>query len=80
MITAEKIAKLTTLKALDLDRALVTSGYSMFERPRTAKFLGITNSGDFCYQFEYKDNDSGDITAGKLFVNLDEAGNVVAEY
>lgn len=80
MITAEKIAKLSTLDANGLDNALINSGYSMFERPKTAKFLGITTGGNFCYQFTYKDNDSGLLSIGKLFVDIDETGKIVADY
>jgi len=80
MIPADKIVKLSTLNAKNLDQALINSGYTMFERPKTAKFLGITNGGDFCYQFTYKDNHSGELSKGKLFVNMDETGKVVAEY
>jgi hypothetical protein len=80
MITAEKITKLSTLKPKDLDAALTTGGYSMFERPLTCKFLGITTGGDFCYQFTYVDSTEGEVSTGKLFVKIDKADKIVADY
>jgi hypothetical protein len=78
MITAEKVSKLSTLKAKDLDNALHNAGYSMYQRPMDAQFIGITNSGDFCYKFTYREDDSW--AYGKLFVNIDATGKIVAEY
>jgi hypothetical protein len=80
MITAEKVNKLAHLNTDQLETALTTAGYSMFERLMQSKFVGITTGGDFCYQFTYKDNDSGLLSIGKLFVNIDEAGLIVADY
>jgi|LauGreDrversion4_2_1035121.scaffolds.fasta_scaffold184667_2 hypothetical protein len=80
MITAEKVSKLASLNKDQLEGALTNAGYSMLERPLQSKFVGITNSGDFCYQFSYKDSDTGLLTISKLFVNIDATGNIVAEY
>ena len=80
MITAEKIAKLSALKARDLEDALKNSGYTHqdYDRPVDCEFLGITNSNDFCYKFMYREEDGW--SYGKLFVNIDAMGKVVAEF
>ena len=78
MITAEKVSKLSTLKAKDLDTALKTAGYSEYERPMDCTFLGITNGGDFCYKFTYRDDESW--SYGKLFVKLNAIGEIIADY
>jgi len=78
MITAEKVSKLSTLKAKDLDTALKNAGYSAYERPMDCTFLGITTGGDFCYKFTYREDESW--SYGKLFVNINATGMIVAEY
>jgi hypothetical protein len=80
MITAEKINKLSTLSNTGLDQALRNAGYTMFERVMEREFLGITNNGDFCYKFTYRDSTEGTWSTGKLFVNLNETGLIVADY
>lgn len=81
MITAEKLTEVTTLTRKDLARILDTSGYSMcaFE---TAKFVGITNGGQFCYKVTYYDEaGTGDHEVGKVFVSLDQAtGALTADF
>jgi hypothetical protein len=80
MITAEKVNKLASLSTDQIEGALTTAGYSKSERVLQSKFVGITNGGDFCYQFTYKDNDSGLLSIGKLFVNINATGEIVADY
>jgi hypothetical protein len=80
MITAEKVSKLSTLKAKDLDTALKNAGYSAYERPMDCTFLGITTGGDFCYKFIYRDSTEDTWAYGKLFVNINATGLVIAEY
>jgi hypothetical protein len=80
MITAEKVNKLSNLDKDQLQGALTTAGYAMCEKLLQSKFVGITTGGDFCYQFTYKDTYSGLLSIGKLFVNIDATGNIVAEY
>lgn len=80
MITAEKINKLSTLTSAGLNQALSDAGYTMFERVMDREFLGITNSGDFCYKFTYRDSTEGTWAYGKLFVNINEKGLIVADY
>jgi hypothetical protein len=77
MITAETLQGLINFTTKDLQKILDTSGYSMcsFE---TAKFLGITNGGQFCYKVTYFDEaGTGDHETGKVFVSLDQATGVL---
>lgn len=52
MITAERLATLTAYTAQDLSSAIQAAGHKgdMFT---SAKFLGITNGGQFCYWAVY---------------------------
>lgn len=72
MITAENLQRLINFTTKDLQWILDASGYPMcaFE---TAKFVGITNGGQFCYQVTYYDEaGTGDHEVGKVFVSLDQ--------
>lgn len=80
MITAGKIAQLSNLSSSGLDQALRNAGYTMFERVMDREFLGITNGGDFCYKFTYRDSTEGTWAYGKLFVNILDDGTIVADY
>lgn len=46
MITAEKLALLTSMPTHMLEMALPVKGRPQLQ---TARFLGITNGGEFCY-------------------------------
>jgi hypothetical protein len=63
MITADKLTLLINMPAAMLEQTLPVKG-----RPKLAKarFLGITNGGDFCYSVV--DTDGGE---GKVFMNYD---------
>lgn len=77
MITAETLQGLMSFTTKDLAKILDTSGYSMcsFE---TAKFLGMTNGGQFCYQVTYFDEaGTGENEVGKVFVSIDQATGVL---
>ena len=81
MITAEALQTLTTFTRGALARALADSGYTgaSFE---SAKFLGITNGGQFCYSVTYFDEaGTGQVETGKVFLSYDPAqGRVTADY
>jgi hypothetical protein len=81
MITADTLIELINFTPKDLARVLDTSGYTMcaFE---TAKFLGITNGGQFCYKVTYFDEaGTGDHEVGKVFVSLDQStGELTADF
>ena len=78
MITAEKLETLTTFTAGALTRAINLAGYKgdMFT---SAKFLGITNGGQFCYWVVFHVEGGTDST--KVFLSYDPAeGTVKADY
>jgi hypothetical protein len=81
MITADTLKQMTTLGTYALAQILATSGYSG-ARFKTAKFLGLTNGGEFCYQVTFHDEEgTGKDAVGKVFVKYDPAANKVsAEY
>jgi hypothetical protein len=78
MITAETLTTLTTFTAPALTRAAKDAGY---KGPAFtgAKFLGITNGGQFCYTVVYPTKGGSDST--KVFLSYDPvAGRVTADY
>ena len=77
MITAETLKILTTMGPTALAKVLDTSGYSMCSF-KTAKFLGITNGGQFCYSVTYYDEaGTGEDEVGKVFVSYDAKDHVM---
>ncbi len=79
MITAEMLQSCSSLTKDDLVQILDTSGYSMcaFE---TAKFLGLTDSGQYCYEVTFFDELERDWGVGKIFVSATNDGALSAEY
>jgi hypothetical protein len=81
MITADTLKGMMSFTTKDLAKILDVSGYSMcsFE---TAKFLGLTNGNQFCYQVTYFDEaGTGENESAKVFVSLDqETGFLSAEF
>jgi len=79
MITADKIRKLAYLDSLALERAL--RKYYPDDQVISSQFLGITNSGQFCYNIVYPNQltNKGTVVA-KVFVDLDANDQPVAEY
>ena len=69
MITADKLRLLTNMPAVMLEQALPAK-----KRPKLAKarFLGLTNSGQFCYSVV--DTDGGE---GKVFLSYIHAEDQV---
>jgi hypothetical protein len=79
MITADTLKTLTTFTAPALTRAINLAGYKQ-DRFTGAKFLGMTNAGEFCYNATFVDSE-GDECNTKEFVKYDPAeGKVSAEY
>ena len=78
MITADKLKTLTSFTADALTRAANVSGYKGPDFTG-AKFLGITNGGQFCYTVVFPVKDGTDST--KVFLTYDHtAGKVIADY
>jgi hypothetical protein len=81
MITAEELATLTTLGPDHLSTILKDSGY-LNRNFESARFLGITNGGQFCYRVSYYDdgtNDTG-VPPGKVFVTYNHAKDMTADF
>lgn len=80
MITADTLKTLTSFTTHGLAMALHHSGYSGVTFKK-AKFLGITNGGQFCYQVTYYDDTlEGEVT-DKVFLTYNHAeGKVTADY
>ena len=81
MITADTLKTLTTFTTHGLAMTLHHSGYTGCSF-KTAKFLGITNGGQFCYSVTYHDDaGTGEIETGKVFLTYDHAaGKVTADF
>ena len=81
MITAERLDTRTSFTPKALAVALAQSGYTgcAFE---TAKFLGITNGGQFCYKVTYFDDaGTGEVEEGKVFLTYhSDLGYVSADF
>lgn len=76
MITAETLKVLTTQTPTGLTQILKHSGYTgcFF---KSAKFLGITNGGQFCYSVTYHDDTDEGEAVGKVFVKYTPAKNEI---
>jgi hypothetical protein len=70
MITATNIAYLTAVPAVHLNAIALNSGYKR-TNIRTAKFLGLTNGGQFCYATTFYDELEGVELEGKVFLTYD---------
>lgn len=78
MITAETLQTLTSFTAPALSRAIQDTGYKE-DKFTSAKFLGITNGGQFCYYVVFHVEGGTDST--KVFLTYNHAdGTVSAEY
>ena len=79
MITAEKLATLTQFSAAALTRAINLAGHKRASF-KGARFLGITNAGQFCYTVTYAAADR-ELETTKVFLSYNPAeGTVVASY
>lgn len=78
MITADKLTLLTNMPAAMLTMAAEEAGY---KGPAftSAKFIGITNGGQFCYTVVFHVKGGTDST--KIFLTYNHAkGTVIADY
>ena len=76
MITADKLQYLVTLRAQELTALIRKSGYKE-DKFKSAKFLGMTNAGMFCYSCVYP-GDFEDVC--KVFVSVNNDDTLTAEY
>ena len=80
MITAETLTTLTSFTAAALSRALAVAGHTAPEFT-AARFLGITNGGQFCYSVTFPEENARGESQGKVFLTYDSgAGTVTAGY
>lgn len=76
MITADKLKILTELTPQGLTRLIRKAGYKE-DRFTAAKFVGMTNGGQFCYSCVYPGEFEDTC---KVFVQIDHNDNLIAEY
>ena len=80
MVLAEDIEILSTFTAADLTEGIRITGYRG-DKFTSAKFLGITNGGQFCYSVKYFDREMGIEQTTKVFVDVDpETGATRVDY
>ena len=83
MIPARTVLEMTKFTTSSLARTLAKSGYTgcSFE---SAKFLGISNDGDFCYEVSFYDDGGGPeetLDTCRVFLTYNSAtGQITAEY
>lgn len=77
MLLKAHVEDLLNLTASQLSRIARNSGYKNAKFD-DCEFVGITNSGDWCYKASYFEDGAYDFT--KLYVWRDAAGNFVADY
>ena len=80
MILADTLKLLTGMGPTALSQVLDKSGYTMCSF-KSAKFLGMTNGGQFCYSVTYYNKHTEGEDVGKVYVNYDQAsGFMTAEF
>jgi hypothetical protein len=79
MILATEVRRLQELDRYELSNILAQSGYTG-QSFNSVKFLGITNSGDFCYSVTYFDDAGTGEETGKVYVNKSATGDFTAEF
>lgn len=78
MVLAEDIKILSRFTAPALTRGIQLAGWKKDHFTR-AQFLGITNSGQFCYSVTFKED--GETHKTKVFVDKDpETGAIRVDY
>ena len=79
MITPSKLQELISHTPHTLATVLDFSGYTGAQF-KSAEFIGITNSGQFCYKVVYHDECGTGEAVGKVFLAYKKDGTVVADY
>ena len=78
MITSEQITKAGFLNTIQLEK-LIQKNYPE-DKFMSNKFLEITKGKEFAYKMTYLNELEGKVEAGKVFVSIDQAGKLQAEY
>lgn len=80
MITADTLRTMTSFTAEALTRSINLAGYKNDEF-KEARFLGITNAGQYCYEVLYFDTVINGDAFTKVFLTHDQfEGTVEADY
>ena len=79
MITQVKLQELISHTPQTLATVLHFSGYTGAQF-KSAEFIGIANSGQFCYKVVYHDESGTGEDVGKVFLTYNKDGTVVADY
>ena len=80
MITADTLRRMTGYDSNGLTSLIQASGYKK-DQFKEARFLGITNAGQYCYEVLYFDTDLGEDCYTKVFVTHDQfEQTTVADY
>ncbi len=76
MITAQNLKRLSTLDTEVLTGLVQGASAPRKNKYTSAKFLGLTNGGEFCYSVTYKAEEG--TGQAKVFVKLDPATDRVS--
>lgn len=72
MILADTLKTLTTMGPTVLSQTLAFSGHKG-SKFKTAKFMGMTNGGEFCYSVTFLDENTGEDDTRKVFVKYNSS-------
>ena len=78
MILASKVKELLAFDVNEINRILRQSGYT--DQYTRSEFLGISNSGDFCFHVVSWDEYEGTEVDGKVWVRQNGFGEFEADY
>jgi len=77
MITAERLKTLTSFTAQGLTEGIRKAGYKK-DQFNTARFLGMTNGGQFCYSVTYTDTYEDKECTTKVYISYNPAEDRVS--
>ena len=77
MITKDTIDTFSKLTAQHLTEMIRCAGYKK-DTFQGARFVGITNGAQFCYEVDY--DDFGELTRTKVFVFRNSSGLMTVDY
>jgi hypothetical protein len=79
MILANELTKYIDLDRRELSNILARSGYKDCKFD-SVKFVGLTNSGHFCYSVKYFNESIASEHTAKVFVSKSATGDIAAEF
>jgi hypothetical protein len=78
ILKKEHVTKAMQLGAGDINRALERGGYT--DKVTSVDFVGMTTTGNFVYDTEYFDLDTGNKQTGRVYVSYNSTGLPVADW